>query len=136
MNVIAQFPVTTSARYLPANGVTWCNIYAWDVSRALGCEIPHWWQGREQTANNLVDWLSSVGPDYGWAECNEDQALDNANNGLPTFVTYKNQGGHGHIAVVLPGGSLTIAQAGLSNFVGKPLTSGFGNLPVQFFSHP
>ena len=39
--VIDQFQVETAERYRPfRNGNTYCNIYVWDVTRAMGAEIP------------------------------------------------------------------------------------------------
>jgi hypothetical protein len=39
--VIDQFQVGTAERYRPfRNGNTYCNIYVWDVTRAMGAEIP------------------------------------------------------------------------------------------------
>ena len=38
--VLAQFDLSDS-RYAADKTGTKCNIYAWDASRALSCELPH-----------------------------------------------------------------------------------------------
>src|SRR5437016_3818100 len=40
--LINQFAVGFNPRYLPVHGNTYCNIFAWAVSRAMGAELPHW----------------------------------------------------------------------------------------------
>lgn len=40
--IINQFGVETNPRYRPRNNNTYCNIFVWDVSSAMGAEIPHW----------------------------------------------------------------------------------------------
>ena len=42
--LIEQFDVENSARYTPHKhgGDTYCNIFVWDVTSALGAEIPHY----------------------------------------------------------------------------------------------
>lgn len=40
--VARQFEVERNPRYARSVGATWCNIFLWDVTAALRCEIPHW----------------------------------------------------------------------------------------------
>src|SRR5438067_1564270 len=43
--VVKQFDVANNGRYTPnqqGKGETYCNIFLWDVTRALACEVPHW----------------------------------------------------------------------------------------------
>lgn len=146
--VLAQFRITASARYAPKAGKTFCNIYVWDCTRALNCEIPHWVKadgspttpgnGNETTANSLLGWLRGYGKAKGWAEVNEHQAHGMASEGLPTVAVWKNPKGHGHIAMVLPGPGKTlhIAQAGAKCLFDAPLASGFGGKIPLYFSHP
>ena len=42
-NVINQFAVGVNPRYQPSTNATYCNIFAWDVTRAMNAEIPHWY---------------------------------------------------------------------------------------------
>ena len=80
-NVIRQFDVENAERYRPwRNGSTYCNIFVWDVTRALGCEIPHYVDREsgdaryypnikgayELDANGVCDWLRRRGAEHGW----------------------------------------------------------------------
>lgn len=138
-DIITALDVEKALRYAP-RGDTYCNIFVWDVSRAAGCEIPHWYDlqtgqyrevghGIEMHANRMVDWLKG-----NWAEMVRDAAFDAAAAGYLVVCGWRNPGGIGHVAVLLPEG--TIAQAGASNFVGKPINHGFGKYPVRFFASP
>lgn len=147
LEVCAQFHVATEPRYQRnAAGYTMCNIYLWDCTRALDAEIPHWVydsgdrapmgapKSRELSANGVCDWLAIHGPRFGWHSCNETAAFTAADLGQPTSATWRAPPGRiGHVAVVLP--ERLAAQAGASNFFGKPLRAGFGDLPVKFFTH-
>lgn len=136
--VVAQFQVERAPRYASRGGLTYCNIFAWDVSTALHAEIPHWLDNprRELTANLTLGWLEAA-PD--WHEVTEDVARANADRGAPSVAIWRNPTGRsGHIAILVPSvfGSTMIAQAGRSNFSAGPLRSGFGNVaPIRFFAH-
>ena len=152
--LINQFAVGNNPRYIPGDGNTYCNIFAWDVSRAMDAEIPHWVDGSGNIAapgashaseiniNGGVNWMRSHGvPQFGWLSCTPQQAQEAANRGKLAVVMWKNTGsGHGHVAVVRPG-SVTaagpaIAQAGRHNFNEAHVTNGFGQLgPLEYFSH-
>jgi hypothetical protein len=137
-NVINQFAVQFNPRYTPrdsnGDGVTdtFCNIFAWDVTSAMGAPIPHWVdrlvyqqltgslppnnasQG-ELTATLTALWLQSQGATNGWSQVSAADAQSDANLGRPVVVC-----GDGHIAIVRPGSinanGPTTAQAGLYNF--------------------
>ncbi len=138
-SVINQFDVENNERYevnKNGQGDTYCNIYVWDVTKAMGAEIPHYYdnetgevvsypdvQGAQcMTANKMQDWLTTTGKQYGWKEVSAEQAQAYANQGHPAVTTYKNSSGHGHVQVVCPsqnGGynsekGVTISQAGSS----------------------
>lgn len=134
--VIDQFDVTRNSRYAPyRNGSdTYCNIFVWDVTRAMNAEIPHYIDAQtgdiagypppkgalETTANRLYDWLENHGRRYGWVEVDEAAAQQAANNGHPAITVRKNPSGHGHVQMVRPsldGGydaqkGAAVAQAG------------------------
>lgn len=140
LDVVAQFEVTTASRYQPRGGYTFCNIYVWDVTRAMSAEIPHWWLGRELNANATQDWLAVHGRGLGWFECQEPEVLVRVNEGLPAVASWKNPGGGpGHIAMVVPSTELDgrpyISQAGGKCLHRRPLAEGFGALPVRYFAH-
>ena len=142
--VINQFAVETNPRYTPSSAATYCNIFAWDVTSAMGAPIPHWYNattgaptavngGSEMSAASMLTWLQSFGSTYGWYQLSTEQAAQaSANAGQPTIVI-GTQGGdgrnYGHVAVVRPGQIAQItyagqtfdlgpsaAQAGLTNF--------------------
>ena len=131
-SVIDQFAVRTNLRYLKnrnGRGETYCNIFVWDVTRAMGAEIPHWLgadgsptttgRGRELTANDAIEWLRSHGPRFGWRAVDRSGAQAHANRGCPAIAAWLNPGGIGHIAVVRPGvlgeDGPIVAQAGETN---------------------
>lgn len=144
--VINQFAVEKNPRYRrnqQGKGETYCNIFVWDVTRAMGAEIPHWvdqtndpsvlGEGIELDANDVIQWLQSQG---GWKKVDSERAQDLANQGYPVVATWLNPGGIGHIAVVRPGKysssqGPTIAQAGETNFNHGTVDLGFQSLPAN-----
>ena len=152
--LINQFAVGNNPRYLPGDGNTYCNIFAWDVSRAMGAEIPHWVDdagniaapgaphAHEININGGVNWMRSQGvTKFGFHSATPEEAQDAANQGKLAVVMWKNTGsGHGHVAVVRPGtltaGGPEIAQAGRHNFNDGHVSNGFGQLgPLEYFWH-
>ncbi len=154
--VIAQFHVETNPRYTPRDlnkdGVrdTFCNIFLWDYSRAMGAEIPHWvlangasaavGMGRELDANGVVEWMRAHGPTAGWRKIVETEAREMAAQGYPTVVLWNHHGGIGHVAVVRPGPNdvTLIAQAGSHNYETALISKGFGLLKepaLEFWTH-
>lgn len=149
--VVAQFDVTHQIRYQPTAKDTFCSTFSWDVTRALGCEIPHWvdsnnkpakpgGSGKELNVNRTLDWLDTEGIDVGWMKVAELEARLRTKAGYPTVGLWKNSMGHGHIAVLVPprAGAVDatfIAQAGLHCFAYGLLSLGFGTKPVTFFTH-
>jgi hypothetical protein len=136
-SIVAALDPEGALRYRKQGSTTFCNIFTWDVSRAAGDEIPHWYDeqtgaplevgnGIEMHANRQVEWL-----DKNWTPMPEAAARDAAATGYLVICGWRNPGGIGHVSVLLPEG--TTAQAGGTNFVGKPVSAGFGKLPVRFF---
>jgi Putative peptidoglycan binding domain len=138
-DVLNQFAVGVNLRYARRDGNTYCNIFAWDATRAMGAEIPHWVNGRELDANSCHRWLATTGARNGWSPAAAAQAQAAANAGRPTVATWNNPGGIGHIAMVRPG-TLTaagpaIAQAGAKNFNKGHLADGFGARVPTYWVH-
>lgn len=149
--VLDALPLETSPRYQPRAGLTFCNIFVWDCTLLLGCEVPHWagvggepvavGRGREQTANDMSDWLQDFGARYGWGPCGPATAQLLASRGNPAVAVWRNPGGTGHIAMVRPGDlhpvrGPCIAQAGKTNFRHGHVLEGFGaGRPVDYFVH-
>jgi predicted chitinase/LysM repeat protein len=146
-DVIDQFAVGNNPRYTPREGNTFCNIFAWDVTKAMGAEVPHWvdgagnptgvGQGRELDANATNQWLNNEGSRSGWRQVSAQEAQALANQGHPAVASWNNPGGIGHIAVVRPGEVTSqgpaIAQAGAHNFNDGHVRDSFGNANVQYF---
>lgn len=155
LRTLKQFEVETNPRYVrghdgnPANGQeTYCNIFLWDATKAMSCEVPHWvdpatgvevpmGKGKELSANGVCDWFTTHGLKFDWMMCGRKKAMERATRGFPTVVLWKNPGGIGHVAMVLPGMDFThIAQAGASNFFDDRLEKGFGGVgPLMFYTH-
>ena len=149
--VLTQFSVESSARYQPVGKTTFCNIFAWDWSRAMGAELPHWTDSdheactagipgaTETTANQLHDLLLSKPGRWGWMENSEKAVAVLAADGHPAVVLWRNPDGPGHIAVVEPlpiTPGFRVAQAGAVCGRQFSLRSVFsGNKQLRFFAH-
>jgi len=130
--VISQFRVETAERYKPfRNGYTYCNIFMWDVTSAMGAEIPHYTDpdtgepryypdikgAKSMTAVEIDGWLKKYGPEYGWHEVDAETAQLHANEGKPAVTS---GGSLDHVQVVCPSKNgefdpirgVTVAQAG------------------------
>jgi len=133
--VVNQFRVETTERYQSRDGKTYCNIFVWDVTSAMGAEIPYrtdsvtgqpWPEDKSNaismSAARMDTWLETFGSSYGWREVDARTAQWYANEGRPAVTT---AGSIGHVQIVVPSRDgrydeergVTIAQAG------GPLTS-------------
>jgi len=131
-SVIDQFRVERAERYKPfREGNTYCNIFVWDVTSAMGAEIPHYTDpatgepryypdirgARSMGATATCEWLRTHGQTYGWREVDAETAQMHANQGKPAMTS---AGSLGHVQIICPsrdGGfdpvrGVTIAQAG------------------------
>ena len=155
--VIDQLGVEANPRYRrgqEGKNETYCNIFVWDVTRAMQAEIPHWvdasggsvevFKGRELDANGLIEWLEESGSAAGWKPVSAKRAQQYANLGVPAIAAWKNTQGTGHLAVVRPGifssqGGPTIAQVGGENFSQGTVAQGFSvvaqNRRVIYYVH-
>ena len=149
--VLNQFAVGNNPRYAPRDGNTYCNIYAWDATKAMGAEIPHWVDrngspaavgasgAHELDANGLNSWLNNHGASNGWRQVSAQEAQAAANQGQPSVASWRNPGGIGHVAMVRPGeitgGGPAIAQAGGSNFNSGHVSDGFGSRQPEYWVH-
>lgn len=156
--VIEQFGVESHPRYqrTPA-GITKCSTLVWDVSRAMGCEMPKDYGAaetvfdlnhanprtvivkHERTMNELIAWLhSTAAASLGFRFVDELKARGAANQGKFVVALWRNPKPEdpGHGAILRPSERDTlIAQAGAKNFASGALSAGFGGLPVEFAVH-
>lgn len=156
LDVCAQFGVAENPRYAPAAGLTFCNVYASDVTNAMGALIPHWVapdgspaaprapRAREINCNMTAALLrgdlgAGIGQ-WGWFLLeSEAAARDHANKGCPTVALWRNPTGRpGHIGMVMPSppdGPTLLSQAGKRCFHLEPLTRGFATVVPSFWGH-
>lgn len=148
--VLADLDVEKRARYQrrASDGATWCNIYVWDATKAMGCEIPHYYDPntglecreagvyKEMGAIRMREWLENFGSQHGWIECDQATAIAMANKGMPTVVAATTTG---HVGMVVPQNEgdtdVMISQAGASNFNYGKQSNGFGKHSVKYFYH-
>ena len=138
-DVLNQFAVGVNLRYARRDGNTYCNIFVWDATKAMGAEIPHWVNGNELDANDTNAWLRNHGAAHGWRKATPAEAQTSANRGEPAVASWSNPGGIGHIAMVRPG-ELTgngpaSAQAGGHNFNHGHIANGFGSRHPSYWVH-
>ena len=146
---VRQFDVEHNRRYAANQqgwGETYCNIFVWDCTRALECEIPHVHNRAELTALGMLGWLQNNGVDAGWYQVDRLEGWQRANAGYPVVAAWENPSHYpdgrrrpSHVAVLIPSPdmSLRIAQAGAINFYDGPLERGFGFARgIQYWTHP
>ncbi len=160
--VIRQFRVFSNPRYAvrdtSGDGIpdTHCDAFVWDVTRAMGCEIPGGAVDAagnpapvgspgslELGANGMIRWLRQHGPRYGWREVMQSEAARHARAGRPAVVTWYAEAPPyiGHMAMIRPAARHTergvaIAQAGAVNCDDCFLADGFGGRgPLQWWNH-
>lgn len=113
-------------RYQPANGNTFCNIYAHDFCHLAGVYFPRvWWtqsaieklvnnQSVEPLLNNTIEeirvnnifrWLRDFGGRFGWRQTGELNKLQNAvNTGAIGLIIARRieEGRSGHVTMIVP----------------------------------
>jgi hypothetical protein len=141
---------TSHRRYQPANGHTFCNIYAHDFCTLAGVYLPRvWWTAdaierlargdavdpklggtiEEQRANDLFRWLRAFGPRFGWRQTGTPTKLQTeANIGAIGLIVARrvDDGRPGHVTVVIPETSDASAKRDRSGDVTAPLQSQAG----------
>lgn len=128
-HALRMFAPSTSPRYQPRDGLTFCNIFISDVTRALGKEIPHRVNGVEQTMNMMIDRLQQIGELPEWRLLRG--SVRSWMTDMPIVVTWRSKKGPGHGAFVCPQGpwdelgDIRLAQAGQKCGIGLPLRECF-----------
>jgi len=138
--VLHQFDVGKSERY-QRDLHTYCNIFVWDVTRAMKAEIPL------MKANEIEGWLHSKGKDQGWRRIDPRGAQEMSDKGRPTIAVWKNLGFdkeghpmHGHVSMIRPGSvgdprGDAIAAAGASPVDASHMKKDFRRDDVQYWYH-
>ncbi len=138
--VLDQFAVGTNPRYEPdAPGKPRAHIFVWDVTRAMGVEIPHFLGGRELNLAQTVDWIRHEGPMKGWRRCSELDAWQAANAGHPVIALPK-EVRLKLLAMARPGdfntdGKPFLSAAALERGNGLSVKQAFNVFAVEFYSH-
>jgi hypothetical protein len=141
--LLDQFAVGTNPRYVVQNPAAEhrAHVFAWDVSMAMECEIPHYKNGREMTLAQTIDWLrlESIHK-FGWKKfLDPGEAIDAADRGELVFVVPQDVKLR-QLAIVRPGGG---GDDGLPRVAsaGRPKGNDLGvveavHAQFVFFSHP
>ncbi|MBL8924026.1 MAG: hypothetical protein JNJ54_34535 [Myxococcaceae bacterium] len=134
-----QFAIGFNDRYdEDAPGKPRGHIYVWDVSKAMGCEIPHFSGARELTLVQTLDWLRHEGPLRGWLKIAETEAANYANKGMLVVVIPRDLKTR-QMAIVAPHdakGGLLVTGAGLVVGANVPLRDMLGTAVVDCYYHP
>lgn len=165
--VVDQFAVEENPRYSPRKDITtasyndltftYCHIFVWDVTRAMGAGLPYWVGQNHEikepqltedgqwtiwhpvywlSANGINQWLNEEGPRYGWREVPAKKAQELANRGHPAVASVYEPYGFGHIGMVRPGepsNGPALAQAGTRNVNQAHVYDYFPHEGTQFF---
>lgn len=151
--VVAQHQVETAPRYqikdVNSDGIaeTWCNVYCSDLTKALGCEIPHVLMAGGRWVEARVDmmrgWLLGQGiRSHGWENLPDGKVAqkmaDQGQVGVALWVGVQNGRSVGHIATLIPSHGapgIWVTQAGSTNFARGRVERGFGQRPLEFYAH-
>lgn len=116
--------VEGSKRWKPRGGDTFCNVYSYDMVRALGAYLPRvWWYKNaeqrvrngddvavaygktvyEMNADGMYAWMDGAGKELGWQRV-DDMAVAQAmaNEGRVAIILAEHKNGPGHVSVILP----------------------------------
>lgn len=150
--------VERSARYQPAEGKTYCNVYAVDYCYLAGAYLPRcWWTEkalvkiaagdavtpkyddtlRELRADDLYRWLLDFGSRFGWRRVSDASALQNIANrgGIGVICADREQAGlSGHITVVVPETASEKAVRDAAGNVVQPLQTQAGAINRRYGS--
>ncbi len=137
-NVINQFAVGHNARYALTTGGCRGHIFVWDVSRAMGCEVPHWVGTKELSLGQTVDWLRMEGPMHKWMRGGMEEALKCSQTGMLVIAIPKEVKNR-HMAIVrpdvYPDRRPRLAGAAMKRGNELLLNDLFGTTLVDFFIH-
>jgi hypothetical protein len=146
----------THKRFLPRDGLTFCNIYAHDYCALAGVYLPRvWWTQTallriaggqtvrerlggtvdEMRANDLFRWLRDFGPAFDWRRAATlDDPQEHANIGGVSLIIArrKEDGRSGHIVLVVPETINETARRNSAGNVTMPLQSQAGSVNFSY----
>lgn len=138
--LLKQFGVLVNPRYDDdAPGKIRGHIFAWDVSRAMNCEIPHFVGAKELTLAQTCDWVRHEGPMRGWKRVLDRDIIEAANAGM-LVVALPRETRTKFIAIVQPqeepaDGSPRLTGIALKRAVDAHPRDMFGSKPVDCYYH-
>jgi hypothetical protein len=138
--VINQFAVGSNPRYEPDGpDKPRAHIFAWDVTKAMNAEIPHFVGPKEMSLGQTVDWLRMEGPMRGWRKLPVTEALEQAQQGCPVVALPKDPRTK-MIAIVRPApagpnGQPRFAAAGKARANDLGLLEALGVFAAEYFAH-
>jgi hypothetical protein len=136
--VLKQFAVASNPRYAPdATDRDRSHIFLWDVSLAMGCEIPHFIGAKENNLSQTTDWVRHEAPMRGWVRCNSNDIYTVAGLGQLVVAVPKDQRLKG-LAVVHPQARAPlplVVSAGAKRGWGVALRDAIGVTSCEFFTH-
>ena len=138
LSVLKQFAVGTNPRYEPDAPERYrSHIFVWDVTRAMGCEIPHFVGAKELSLVQTCDWLRHEGPMRGWSRTSAAGVIALAKKGQPVIAMPKDPRLKG-LALVYPQKDTAfpkVVGAGARRGWGLPLADVIGVSQAEFFTH-
>ena len=139
--LIDQFAVAYNPRYQVHNALAEprAHVFAWDVSIAMGCEIPHYRPGRELTLAQTVEWARWQSTQQGWKKIDGAAAIAAADRGELALAIPRDPKAKPMVAVVRPGGpgvdgKPRVATAGRPKSNDLPVEQAMGG-PADFYVH-
>lgn len=137
--VLAQFDVGANPRYEPDGpDKNRGHIFIWDVTRAMGCEIPHFVGAKELSLSQTCDWLRHEAPMRGWRKVSDNDVFGAAQAGYP-LIAVPREIRLRQLAFIPPqppnGGRPFCTGAGLKRGVNLPVLEVLGVRVVDYFGH-
>ena len=139
-SVIDQFAAGHNPRYLPdPPAKPRAHLFVWDVSRAMGCEVPHFLGGKEMSLLETVDWIRREAPMRGWRRLDAGRATAAAERGELVLAIPRDPRQR-LVAVVRPGGLgpdgfPRVASANLKRGANLGANEVLGRL-IEYYGHP
>jgi hypothetical protein len=141
--VLNQFAAGANPRYEPDSpDRPRAHIFVWDVSRAMGAEIPHMLGARELGLEQTADWLRYEASERGWVRImTADRAAALAAEGRPVVVIPKDRRFKLQLLAMVrpeglgPDGLPRVAGAGVQRGNDLSPRTVLGATAFEYFSH-